>query len=403
MADDHKTSPADAIQDVIDKALDSKNYSSLIRDINDSIKSVFDELNINVNISDHIKKDTASPENKKPDQKEKIERPIAARTSRESLPATVLTALGATFTAIFALSEFVVVMLSSAIEKFARAGFITFIVLLPLLLISIFVLVKGTRMNSRIKRFKKYLRIIGSRKSVEVKELADGIGRSAKYTAQDLKNMIDRDFFTNAHLDTLGTRLMLDQDAYDEYLRSMQQYRQKAEKEYETEKIFSAEGTGNNQELASTLEEGGRYLKEIHNIGDSIANKEFSQKTKKLEELVAKIFVSVRRKPDQLYKLRRFMNYYMPTTVKLLKAYKELEGQETEGETIEKSRHEIEDAVDSIIYAYEKLLDSFFIDSAVDISSDITVLESMFAQEGLSRDPFEKDTPGSGRQEAGNK
>ena len=76
MADDHKTSPADAIQDVIDKALDSKNYSSLNRDINDSIKSVFDELNINVHISDHIKKDTASPENNKPDQKEKIERKV---------------------------------------------------------------------------------------------------------------------------------------------------------------------------------------------------------------------------------------------------------------------------------------------------------------------------------------
>ena len=84
------------------------------------------------------------------------------------------------------------------------------------------------------------------------------------------------------------------------------------------------------------------------------------------------------------------MKYYMPTTIKLLNAYKELDSQPVEGENIRKSKQEIRDTVDTINSAYEKLLDSFFEESTMDIHSDISVLQTMFAQEGLNQSPFEE-------------
>ena len=88
-------------------------------------------------------------------------------------------------------------------------------------------------------------------------------------------------------------------------------------------------------------------------------------------------------------KLRKFMQYYMPTTLKLVQTYQELDAQPTEGENIRQSKAEIEKTLDTINLAYEKLLDSFFEDAAIDIRSDITVLETMLAQEGLTRNHFE--------------
>ena len=81
--------------------------------------------------------------------------------------------------------------------------------------------------------------------------------------------------------------------------------------------------------------------------------------------------------------LRRFMKYYLPTTVKLLAAYEELDRQEIQGSNILKSKKEIEDTLDTINKAFENLLDSFFEDTAVDISSDISVMQTLMAQEGL--------------------
>lgn len=76
--------------------------------------------------------------------------------------------------------------------------------------------------------------------------------------------------------------------------------------------------------------------------------------------------------------------------MKLLKAYEELDAQSVQGENIMNSKKEIEDTLDTIGNAFENLLDSFFEEAAWDISSDISVLHNMFAQEGLTESEFEK-------------
>jgi len=399
MPDQKHSSNEDLVKDIVDTAMNSMNFDRLSQNINSTIQSVFEELNINTNISDHIRgqgfggtaqtstsarmnaagmKAAAAPR----------EIPIAVKNPHGSLSGIVFTALGATFTAIFGLSEFVVITLGIALNAFAKAGLITAVILLPFLLLSIFVLVHGIKTNGRIKRFNKYIKQIGQRKYCQISELASVTGKTNKYTAEDLQGMIDRNFFTNAHIDTLKTTLMLDEETYSQYLKSVEQYQQRVMDDDEKE---NAEG---NSELAQALEEGDRYIRQIHDANEAIPSEAFTEKLDRMEELIRKIFDVIRQKPDQLHKLRKFMKYYMPTTIKLLQAYQELDSQPAGGENIERSKKEIEDTVDTINYAYQKLLDSFFEASAMDISSDISVLESMFAQEGLSRDPFENVSSG---------
>ena len=84
------------------------------------------------------------------------------------------------------------------------------------------------------------------------------------------------------------------------------------------------------------------------------------------------------------------MDYYLPTTMKLLEAYEELDTQPVQGENILSSKREIEKTLDTLNQAFERLLDDMFQDTAWDVSSDISVLNSMLAQEGLKGKDFEQ-------------
>ena len=88
--------------------------------------------------------------------------------------------------------------------------------------------------------------------------------------------------------------------------------------------------------------------------------------------------------------LKKMMDYYLPMTVKLLNAYADMDAQPVQGETIQASKREIEDTLDTLNLAFEKLLDSVFQDTAMDVSSDISVLQTLLAQEGLVEDELTK-------------
>ena len=100
-----------------------------------------------------------------------------------------------------------------------------------------------------------------------------------------------------------------------------------------------------------------------------------SAKIKRMEILVARIFQQAEAHPEKIGDLRRLMDYYLPTTMKLLDAYEELDRQPVQGGHISASKKEIEDTLDTLNQAFEKLLDSLFRDRAWDVSSDISSLK----------------------------
>lgn len=154
------------------------------------------------------------------------------------------------------------------------------------------------------------------------------------------------------------------------------------------------ERTGN-EELDRMIADGQAALKEMRRLNDSIQDETTSAQIDRLETISAKIFQQVQKEPRQLPQIRKFMSYYLPTTLKLLRAYEELSHQGVQGENISGTMERVRSMMSTIVTAFERQLDSLFGDQALDISTDITVLENMMAREGLSDDPIHRSQSAS--------
>ena len=132
------------------------------------------------------------------------------------------------------------------------------------------------------------------------------------------------------------------------------------------------------------------YVKQIEAANDAIPGEEISSKLYRLQNIVSQIINYVVKNPKKLPEINKFTNHYIPITLKLVKSYKELSDQPVQGENIKSAKNQIEKSIDIINTAFEKLLDDLFEEIALDISTDISVLETLFTQEGLTKNDFEK-------------
>ena len=132
------------------------------------------------------------------------------------------------------------------------------------------------------------------------------------------------------------------------------------------------------------LKAGQAHLETIAGLSAKIDNTEVRAKVDKLGGTCQRIFDYVRQNPKSADDLRKFMNYYLPTLEKLVKTYELMEEQGVEGENITASKARITQMLNTMDLAFEKQLDALFGDAALDIDTDITVMEGMMAQEGLT-------------------
>ena len=242
----------------------------------------------------------------------------------------------------------------------------------------------GNTLRKKVKRFRSYVHTLNGKTYVKIEELAKGVRKSPKFVRRDLKKMIGKRMFLEGHLDEEGKYLITSDESYEQYLQTKKaseiqekEMRQKEEEEQTLKGSLS-------EEVQKVIEEGEAYIEEIRKCNEAIPGVEISNKMYHLENVILRIFKRVEQHPELISDLHKFMNYYLPTTVKLLKAYEELDKQPIEGENIKTAKKEIENTLDTINEAFENLLDSFFRNTAWDVSTDISVLKTMLAQEGLT-------------------
>lgn len=244
----------------------------------------------------------------------------------------------------------------------------------------------GTRMAGSVSRFRKYVKLLGNREYCDVKELAQKTGRPVKSIVKELKKMIKKGWFCQGHLDEQESCLIVSDRAYHQYTELIERTRrEKAEQETAAQKR-QQEYSKLSPEVQKVIEAGDEYVKKIREANDAIPGEEISAKIYRMETLVDRIFDRVEQKPDTVEDIRKLMEYYLPTAIKLLEAYEELDAQPVQGENIISSKQEIEKTLDTLNAAFEKLLDDLFQDTAWDLSSDISVLNTLLAQEGLTED-----------------
>nr|WP_325183764.1 5-bromo-4-chloroindolyl phosphate hydrolysis family protein [uncultured Oscillibacter sp.] len=146
-----------------------------------------------------------------------------------------------------------------------------------------------------------------------------------------------------------------------------------------------------NPELDKVIKDGKLALSEMKRLDDNIADPGVSAGIVRLSQVSEKIFQAVRDDPSKLPQIRKFMDYYLPTTLKLLNAYDRMSGAGVSGENIDGTKVKVEDMLKTIVRAFEKQLDALYGADALDISSDIKVMETLLAREGLTDPEMKAD------------
>jgi len=130
--------------------------------------------------------------------------------------------------------------------------------------------------------------------------------------------------------------------------------------------------------------QGRESLREIRRLNAGIPDARVTAQLAEIETLTRKIFEQLEAHKDKLPQCRRFLDYYLPTTVKLVRQYADLRGQGLKDGNVAEAMKKIEEMLGKVTVAYRKQLDSLFASDVVDITADIAVMEQMMAAQGLT-------------------
>ena len=139
------------------------------------------------------------------------------------------------------------------------------------------------------------------------------------------------------------------------------------------------------------VEKGQEMLVQIRHENDLIPDAELSAQMDKLEDVANRIFHTVAEKPDKAPQIRRFMDYYLPTTLKMLAGYRKMDERQVAGKEAQATRAQIREAMDTVLKAFDKQLGALYEDDMLDLSTDIDVMETMLRQDGLIDSGMKKE------------
>lgn len=226
-------------------------------------------------------------------------------------------------------------------------------------------------MKRRQRRFATYLRTAGQKAAVPLDYLARAADVSRKRVEKDVNLMLEKGMWGDeAYIDLGSGMLFKSQEAATAYFDAA--HRAKAEQEQP-------------QQPAAPAPEGyAAILAQIRDLNDRIADERLSAQMDRMEQVAGRIFRLIEEDENKRAAAGTFLSYYLPTTLKLLRSYDELSRQGVSGQNITGTMEKVESMMDTIVLAFEKQLDGLFGDQAMDISTDITVLDNMMAREGLT-------------------
>lgn len=255
--------------------------------------------------------------------------------------------------------------------------------------------------RKKAANYRTYASIIGERCEVSVNELSAKLGKPPTLVRSDLQTMIEKGYLgSEAYLDhdrdvlvleTIETEFAEDREPAKNtptplwdtaaWEKAVEKHTVKVELT-KNEETVSARPEPEPQPMWRE-DEFEEKLKQIRRLNDEIDDEAVSERIDRIGELTASIFAVVREQPDRADEVKKFMHYYLPTTLKLLKSYALMEKQSYQGTNIIASRKKIEDILDTLIAAFEQQQDRLFRAEAMDVEADIEVLETMMAKDGL--------------------
>lgn len=379
----------DEIRNKVQSALNNKDFKKLNKDVENIVRSALDEVRGSLSSSNK-----GQEKNREINREINIDKVHVSKNNREKIylnlkkhtvpvgrvSGVLFTVFGSITSIGFGMAVFILVLL----------GFLKVAIgLSPLFILSIILLVNGNNIRKRLKRFQKYIAIMRGKSYYPIEDLSKAARLSNKFVIKDLDKMISLGMFPQGHIDDDKNWFMLNDATYRQYLELQKGIEmnniEKKNLEKKPEKELNR-GDRLSPEIRKSIEEGRNFVLEIKQANSVIPGDEISSKLDRLEEVTGKIYDYVEIHPEKFAEIKKFTEYFLPTTLKLLDAYRKLDYQSVQGENISNAKKEIERTLDTINLAFENLLDDLFQDMAMDISTDISVLETMFAQEGLTNE-----------------
>lgn len=234
-------------------------------------------------------------------------------------------------------------------------------------------IITGLSKKNSLKRYVIYSNIIGKNPAMEIEAITKKTGFSKRRVYKDLQEMIEKGYF--------GETAYINKEL-DYIFMSIE-----ADKELAAAKVAAekkAKLLGEKESAVQTANAYSSLLNQIREANQKISDKDMSVKIEKIENITFEIFKAVEKDPSKKHKIDRFISYYLPTTLKLLDHYYELQNTNIEGNNITGSKHSIEGAMDSIVKGFETQLDNLYKNDAFSIDAEIDAMQKIMDNENTS-------------------
>lgn len=388
------------IQDIVDRAVKSQDYQKLNQTITQTVNKAVD-------LGTEAVRKAVDSASKAADPQPKVKTSVVVE--KQNLPAlygstshkTTVGVLKTVFGGLLSCLTFVIFLSTMLVNLVSGGSLLGVSSVLTLIGFGggVGLIASGVRNLSWVNRFKTYRKVLGQKTYCTLEKLARSVGKSVKSVRKELQGMIDQGLFLEGHMDKEQTTLITSHETYREFEHSrllMEQSRedqrraQEAERKAQEAAAKARAEKSTDPQVQEVLDRGNAFLVQIRKCNDAIPGEEISGKISRMELIVRRIFERAEAHPEIVPDLKKMMDYYLPMTVKLLNAYADMDAQPVQGQTIESSKREIEATLDTLNLAFEKLLDDLYREAAMDVSSDISVLNTLLAQEGLTEDELTK-------------
>lgn len=361
------------ISDLVNQAIENMDFEDLSNKIQRSVDNSIEFIR---NSIFHVK-DTRAPQKKMVCKDPKIcvqNIPNRNKSNSYKFLGTLGILMGflglfATFLSLGSFSD-----ISSTVSVFLFGGF-SFIAGLTLYR-------KGNEIQSLNRRYIQYLRDIQNETVVSVEDLSSAVQQSPENTISDLQELIRKDYFLQARLVENNQLLLLDKETYLQYKSYQLGYQKSTYMPHQvpTNEMLDEQ---DQSKYDKSMQDGKLYMSQIDQVKNEIHDQELVSKIDVFETRIINILNCVEEDPTKINALDRFMNYYLPTTLKLLTSFNELENSSSEAPKIIDAKEEIKKSFDSINYAFDQILVQLFEDKTMDVKTDISVLKTMLNQDGL--------------------
>ncbi len=230
-----------------------------------------------------------------------------------------------------------------------------------------------------MKRYARYYKELRFKKTELTDNLTDTLSINSQSVIQDLKRAVREKLIPHGHFGHANKVFMVSDQMYSEYISRQADY----DRYYDQKLAERKRAKERTPEIEEVLRKGQEYIAQIHKSNDIIKDKGISDKLDRMEDIVTAIFHEVDLDPSQAKNLGMFIDYYLPTTGKLLETYIDMDEKTVKGKNIKKMQKEIAEALGSINNAFECLLEKFYDEKEMDIASEIKVMGAVMKQDGL--------------------